>query len=63
VSKKKIDAGEAIAAIILGVLGGILLAAILSSIFSKKYRCPNCNNFVTKGTPCCPACNAALRWD
>lgn len=54
----KDDLGEAIAGIVLGVLGGIALAEILSRIFGKK--CPRCGNAVQPNQPYCLKCGARL---
>ena len=54
----KDDLGEAIAGIVLGVLGGIALAEILSKIFGKK--CPKCGNAVDQNQIYCLNCGARL---
>ena len=42
------------------VLGGL---ALLSWLFSKeRYRCPRCNNPITKNNSSCPNCGQPLNW-
>lgn len=55
----KDDIGEAIAGILLGIIGGLALAEILSRIFGKK--CPRCNNVVQPDQLYCLKCGARLR--
>lgn len=53
--------GEIIAGIILGILGGMALAALLRYLSGSK--CPQCNqNIPYKANPC-PKCGTPLRWD
>jgi len=55
----KDDLGEAIAGIVLGVLGGIALAEILSRIFGKK--CPRCGSPVQQNQMYCLKCGEGLK--
>ena len=57
----KSDAGDAIAAIAIGILGGIAAAAILSALAGEK--CPVCDSRLIRGVKECPNCHAPLRWD
>ena len=50
----KDDLGEAIAGIILGILGGIALAEILSRLLGKK--CPRCGNTLQPNQIYCLRC-------
>lgn len=54
------NVGEAIAAITLGVLGGIAAAAIINFLLGS--RCPVCNNQISQGTRQCPHCKTFLEW-
>lgn len=54
------DVGEAVAAIGLGILGGIALGAILSALFGHK--CPVCHAPISYGANPCPHCHTVLRW-
>jgi len=47
-------------AIVLGLVGGLFLAAILSAILPPL--CPGCNEKIRQGTSSCPHCHIALRW-
>ena len=53
--------GDAIGAIILGVVGGILLAA-LARYLSRRYRCPVCGTEIQYGVNPCPHCRTILNW-
>ena len=55
------DFENALGAVVLGVLGGIAVAAILSALTGAK--CPVCNNQLIRGVRECPHCHAPLRWD
>lgn len=55
----KDELGEAIAGILLGIIGGLALAEILNRIFGKK--CPSCNNPVQPDQFYCLKCGARLR--
>jgi hypothetical protein len=50
-----------IAALVVGVLGGIALSAILSAL--SKRRCPICGNPIPNQAALCPYCNTILRQD
>jgi len=50
---------EAIAAVAVGILGGIALGAILSALF--KRRCPVCGNYIPDEAKSCPHCHIILR--
>lgn len=52
--------GEAIGAILLGILGGLALAAILEAL--TKPKCPVCKHTIEKGITICPHCQASLQW-
>lgn len=52
--------GEAIAVIILGILGGMALAALLEQF--TRTRCPVCQNQIQRGLSPCPYCLSPLRW-
>lgn len=54
------DFGSAVGAAILGIVGGIAIAAILDALTSPK--CPVCKNAVQRGVPVCPHCSSFLRW-
>lgn len=54
---------EAIAGIILGIVGGIALATILSALSKPEYKCPVCGHPINYGVTYCPNCHAALRWE
>ena len=62
---EKQDLGEdilaGIAAVVVGVLGGIALSAILSALSQR--RCPVCKNPIPNQADYCPYCNAILRRD
>jgi len=55
------NVGTAIGAIILGILGGIVLAALLDQF--GRHRCPVCQQQIQRGVNYCPNCHIALRWD
>ena len=55
----KDDLGEAIAGIVLGILGGIALAEILNRLFGKK--CPRCGNIVQQDQFYCLKCGAKVK--
>lgn len=57
-----LDLGEAIAAVGMGILGGIAIAAILEALFGKTV-CPNCEKSLKRGTTVCPYCYTQLRWE
>lgn len=52
--------GEAIGAILLGIVGGIALAAVLK--YFSHPKCPVCHNQIQAGVSPCPFCCTALRW-
>lgn len=54
------DFGEFIGAAIVGIVGGLFIAAILDSLFSPK--CPVCKQTIPKGANPCPKCQTSLRW-
>jgi hypothetical protein len=54
------EVGEAIGAIILGIVGGLALGAIIEAI--SKPKCPVCNQTIEKNTAICPHCSASLQW-
>ncbi len=58
VKKKKED--DSIWNFFIGLLGGAVVFAILSSI--AKPRCPNCNNKIDRGVALCPICKVKLEW-
>lgn len=55
------DVGEAIAAIIVGILGGIALSELLSALL--KRRCPVCGKPIPNGANSCPYCHTVVRRD
>jgi hypothetical protein len=55
------DLGEAIGAIILGIVGGLALGAILEAI--NRPRCPVCQQQIQRGIDYCPNCHTLLRWN
>jgi len=54
------NVGEALGAILLGIIGGVALGAILDAM--SKPKCPVCNQTIENGTPVCPHCSASLQW-
>ncbi len=50
-----------IAGVIVGIIGGLAIAAILDAILKPK--CPVCNNPLEYGEEYCPKCKTALRWE
>lgn len=54
------DAIGTLGGIILGVLGGIALAAIIDALIGT--RCPVCGGRIEEGVPVCPHCHSALEW-
>lgn len=52
---------EVIAAIAIGVLGGVAIAELLNYLFG--YRCPSCGERISHGTAQCPRCRTQLRWE
>ncbi len=65
-SKKDYSDGllGAIGVTILGILGGIILAAILSALTVKSgySTCPVCNSPIQRYSYKCPNCHAPLQW-
>jgi hypothetical protein len=60
------EESDAAIGIILGIIGGAILAFLLGKMLEPKADCPVCGNIVTKGsedTSICPGCNTQLRWD
>lgn len=55
------DFGVAVGAILLGILGGMILAAVLDRF--GNYKCPVCHKQIQRGASNCPNCHVALRWD
>jgi hypothetical protein len=53
--------GEAIGAILLGIIGGVALGAILEAV--SKPKCPVCKQTIEKGVPVCPHCSSCLTWE
>jgi alkyl hydroperoxide reductase subunit AhpF len=58
--ENKQGVGEVVAAVALGIIGGMALAAILEHFATTK--CPACQNQIKKGTSPCPHCNTPLQW-
>lgn len=54
------ELGEAVGAILLGIVGGLALAAILEAV--TKPKCPVCKNTIEKGIAVCPHCQTWLQW-
>jgi hypothetical protein len=54
------DVSEAIAAVLLGIAGGLAAAALIDYLSSSK--CPVCNNRIPRGTAQCPSCGVVLEW-
>lgn len=54
------ELGTIIGAAIVGIVGGLVVIAILDSIFSPK--CPVCKQTIPKGANPCPNCYTSLRW-
>ena len=54
------DFGALLGAILLGVVGGIVAAAILDALTPPK--CPYCGSTVCQGDPVCGSCGQALYW-
>lgn len=52
--------GEAIGTIIVGILGGIALAALLEWLIGP--RCPVCQEQIHRGVSFCPHCQTPLTW-
>ncbi len=59
-SKQESDFGELIASAIIGLAGGVIIAAILSAI--SKPKCPYCQYEIVKGVQQCPNCNNYIQW-
>lgn len=55
------NAGEALGAIVLGIVGGLAALAFLDAIFGTT-SCPVCQNRVRRGVTRCPNCQTLLRW-
>lgn len=53
--------GAAIGAIILGIVGGMVLVALLDQF--GRYRCPVCQQQIQRDVSYCPNCHVALRWN
>ena len=54
------DFSALLGGIVLGVLGGIVAAAILNALTPPK--CPYCGATVRQGDPICGSCRQALYW-
>lgn len=61
IKNKLEDILETIIAIVLGLVGGLALAAFLSYVLPPL--CPGCNEKISQGARSCPHCHIALRWD
>ena len=57
----KDDVMGIIAAIAVGILGGVALAKLLNHFFGC--RCPRCGEQISYGTTPCPQCQTPLRWN
>ena len=51
--------GEALVALGVGLLGGLVAAAVLEALFGRR-SCPNCNRPVDAGISNCPYCYKRL---
>ena len=54
------DLSNLIGGILLGILGGIVAAAIINALTAPK--CPHCQGVVQRGVPRCPHCDIFLVW-
>ncbi len=54
------DFGNTVGAILVGIVGGIVAAAILDAITTPK--CPICKQNIQQGAPVCPNCGRLLQW-
>ena len=54
------DVGSAIGAVALGIIGGIIAAAIINAL--RPIRCPGCQNTIQRGIQRCPTCGIFLQW-
>lgn len=54
-------AGEVLGAIVVGVLGGLIAAAIIDALIGNA-SCPACHQQVRRGVTPCPHCGTTLRW-
>jgi hypothetical protein len=52
---------EIVGAIFLGIVGGLIAAAILDALIGTV-PCPVCNQRIRRGTTPCPHCQTTLRW-
>lgn len=55
------NVGEAIGTIILGIVGGMALAALVD--YLTGYQCPVCQQRIRRSMSRCPNCHSELRWD
>jgi hypothetical protein len=60
---KGTDFAEAVLAILLGIVGGIILLVVLAALFAKKEYCPSCNAEISRNMSKCPQCGSEIRWD
>jgi len=54
------DFSTALGGMVLGILGGILAAAVLDALLKPK--CPICKEVIQRGVPTCPHCGSFLQW-
>jgi len=52
---------EAIGAIVLGILGGLVAASIINYL-TKRSTCPVCKQPIQQGITRCPHCQTFLEW-
>lgn len=60
------EKSDEIVGMVLGIIGGAILAYLLGKALTPKANCPVCNTIVTKGLSnisVCPRCRTELRWD
>ena len=55
------DTWDLIAGLVLGVVGGLTLAALYKYLFGGK--CPQCNQTIPYKANPCPKCGTHLRWN
>lgn len=54
------DLSALLGGILLGILGGIVAAAIINALAEPK--CPGCQRVIQQGVPTCPHCGTFLQW-
>jgi uncharacterized protein (UPF0212 family) len=59
-SEQESNFGEFLASALIGLAGGVVVAAILSAM--SKPKCPYCQYEIEKGMRQCPNCNNFIQW-